>query len=146
MRLFLTPFLLNHHELLRRWFDGNAPGSSYIEFYSKPAQWSKLIDGQNRFGFIATNQDRVPCGFADIEILPNHGANIAFGIDPNLRRKGYGRKLLESIEEFCLKQDIHVIRAYVDIHNSGCRNLMNRNGYNEGPTENSMTVYSKILP
>ncbi len=132
-----------HKNLLKSWFDKNEPSNVFIGFYSKPDRWLKLISSQ-RIAYAATMNRRM-VGFVDLELSNDNAASFAFGIDPSMRGKGLGSKLVKEIEKAAKEHGAMTLFAGVENGNIACQKVLEKAGYSTAPSEDGMIGYIKVL-
>ena len=66
-------------------------------------------------------------------------------IDPGMRGKGFGTKLLRAIETFCKDNGATTVQAGVEKENTACISLLQKNGYSKTVIEDDVINFIKTL-
>ncbi len=129
---------------LESWFEEDISGNQFITWYSDVNNWFSLVDNEKRFAF-AVVEKRKFIGFVDIEITANNTASFGTGIDPKLRRRGHGSKLLKLIETHLLSSTTDKLFAGVDSNNLDCKRFLIKNGFKVVSDDGEITGYIKEI-
>lgn len=125
-------------------FSAYNPENRFIDFYRNTDNWLKLANNENRFALVAVVNDR-SVGFADIELDGTGGSSFALGIANASRGQGLGTKLLQAIEVFSEHKGATAIKAGVEVENTVCISLLQKNGYTKTTLEDDVINFKKIL-
>lgn len=135
----------DHIADLISWFQESVEGNEFIDYYKDPEAWLELVESRpERHAFVATIAGRI-VGFADIEFDKYVDMSFAFGVKPELRGKGYGRKLLDEIVSYAKTHDAKTIKGGVEKQNIACRRLLESTGFYPAIDDDDTTEYVKQL-
>ena len=136
----------SHVSELKSWFQKPIDGNGFISYYKDPEAWLKLVEQQpHREAFVAiVNNDRV-VGFVDIEFDEEGNASFAFGVNPKLRGKGFGRGLLNKVISYAQARGAKTILGGVDKNNTACRTLLESAGFLVTADSDDVVEYKKQL-
>lgn len=138
------PLSSENATLLKEWFIKPIPENRFIQFYEDTDTWMQLIeDSDNRFGFIIYKNSQM-VGFADIE-LKGETAGIAIGIKPELRGRGLGKELMESIPSLPILRDVHKLICGVETVNIASTHMLHELGYIQGKNDEGVVEYTKLI-
>lgn len=135
----------DHIAELSSWFDGSSEGNEFIEYYKNPEEWLKLVESRpERHAFVTTDHGWI-VGFADIEFDDDGDVSFAFGIKPEMRGKGFGKKLLDQVISYAKKCGARTIQGGVDRQNTACIKLLQSEGFSPAVFDNEIVQYIKAL-
>ncbi len=92
------------------------------------------------------------CGYANLRILAGEGEIERIAVDPAMRRRGIGRKLMEAMAEFAGKEGVGDITLEVRAGNLAARKLYEsfgfaeegrRRDYYRNPTEDALIMWRR---
>ncbi|MBM0066869.1 GNAT family N-acetyltransferase [Alkalicoccobacillus gibsonii] len=122
-----VPFIVNsHYELYHQEFQYDETFKAFIQskvegFLTRGNQresiWIVEIDGENK-GSIAVNE--VDGEMAQLGL---------FLMDPTLRGKGFGQKLIQTVIQFCIDQNYQSIILFTNEELVSARTLYQKNGF-----------------
>ena len=121
------------------WFRQPIEGNKFIDYYKDPEDWLKLVESRpERHAFVATVHGRI-VGFADIEFDDDGDVSFAFGVKPEMRGRGFGKRLLDEIIAYTQAT------GGVDKDNVACRSLLELTGFSPAIDDDGITQYIKQL-
>lgn len=143
-RLMLAPVVRADLALLVEWFKdaetavrlgGMLPLDEQVEAMVKG------IPGQENW---LVYDDETPVGYACLETCADRSASVAVLVRPDMRKKGYGKAILDAVVEQALVAGVERINGYVESDNTACGRTLARAGFamTAGPDEDGFFTYS----
>lgn len=129
---------------LQSWFAQPNAENKFINDYADVETWLELIESSDkRFGYMIY-QDLQPIAFLDLELYDDHSASIAFGVKPELRGKGLGKKIIQEVMNLPSLKTITQIHAGVEPDNIASQKVLLSNGFRK-TTEEGIIEFEKEI-
>lgn len=139
-------FTANDISELKSWFAQPNPENKFINDYADVDAWLKLIsdDPDNRFGYLIY-QDSQPVAFLDLELNNDNSASIAFGVKPEFRGQGFGKKIIQELVTLPNLQGIKKLHAGVEPDNAASQKVLLANGFTKISEEDGIIEFEKLV-
>lgn len=128
-----------------------------LERLSFAEPWSEksleLLLGDLATGFVCVGDGRV-LGYGGMMIAPDEGQITNVAVDPNARRQGLGRMIVDALTEEARTRGLEQISLEVRVSNQAAITLYERTGFEVAgrrksfyrrPTEDALVMLKKIL-
>jgi L-amino acid N-acyltransferase YncA len=141
-----APLVESDLALLEEWFKDGETAARMPGMLPLP-EWfahARRLAGQANW---LAYEDGSPVGFASLESYADGSASFSLLARPDMRRKGYGRGILDAIVAHSRKTGISWLNGYVENTNAASIKLMEKGGFahTAGPDEDGFLTYSLEL-
>lgn len=124
--------------------------------FSDPWSLKALEEGaQNRFDtFLVLEEEGTVLGYLMFRILAGEGELLRIAVWPQCQGRGYGRKLMGGLEEYCRAKGVMAVSLEVREGNKNARNLYKSYGFKEecvrkdyykNPTEDAVIMWNRRI-
>jgi L-amino acid N-acyltransferase YncA len=141
--LELAPLVDSDLSLLEEWFKDGETAARMPGMLPLP-EWfaqARRLAGQATW---LAYEDGSPVGFASLESYADGSASFSLMARPEMRRKGYGKGILDAIVAHSKVSGITWLNGYVENSNAAAIRLMEKGGFSNtaGPDEDGFLTYS----
>ena len=100
-------------------------------------------------------QDEKVLGYCNLRVLAGEGEVQRIAVHPDCRRLGVGRKMMDAMVEYAIREGAYAISLEVREGNAAARNLYEsygfageavRKAYYHNPTEDAVIMWKRDLP
>ncbi len=100
----------------------------------------------NKFKYFGFTEDNILIGYAKFRVDQDEVHLIGPFILPEHRRKGFGKEIIQRIENYCIHQKLKRINAYSFMDTKLAEEFLSDSGYKiESVTELGVKIYIKNL-
>ena len=101
------------------------------------------------------DQDEKVLGYCNLRVLAGEGEVQRIAVHPDCRRLGIGRKMMDAMVEYAIREGVYAISLEVREGNLAARNLYEsygfageavRKAYYHNPTEDAVIMWKRDLP
>ena len=142
--LMLAPVVSADLPLLEEWFkeaETAARLGGMLPLDEHVGLMVKGITGQDNW---LAYDDETPVGYACLEAYADGSASLAILTRPDMRRKGYGRRIVETVLGEARQAGVKTINGYIESDNTACGRTLARAGFGmaSGPDEDGFFTYT----
>ena len=141
--LMLAPVVTGDLPLMEEWFKDAETAKHLNGMVPLEAHFEMVKGLDSQVNWLAY-EDETPVGFACLEYYADGSAAIAFMSRPDMRRRGYGTRVVLSTLAEARTAGMRAINAYVDSDNVACARTLAKAGFavSSGPDEDGFFTYS----
>lgn len=119
-----------------KWLSGKLPLKRWYKFVNKSS---------NYYAWIVYEQE-IPVGQISVEIYPDHTASVSLLTNPSLRNKGYGKRMLELLQNRKELDAVQIITAGIEVENIASIRCFKKVGFaDEGIDSDNIMNLSILL-
>jgi len=142
----LAPLVRADLDLLREWFK-DPETAARLGGMLPLEEWfenTKSLAGQANW---LAYDGEAPVGHACLESYADGSASFALLVRPDLRRKGWGKRLAEAVIAHAKETGVTILNGYAEGDNAASIKLMESAGFRQtaGPDEDGFYTYSMEL-
>jgi len=141
--LLLAPVVTGDLPLLEEWFKDAETAHRLGGMLPLPEHFNSVKAQEGQDNWLAY-EDEMPVGFACLEAFADGTAAVAVLARPDMRRKGYGRRIVEAVISEARSAGVKTINGYIESDNAACGRTLARAGFSmtSGPDEDGFFTYS----
>lgn len=145
--------------MIRRMEERDIPAAAELERICFSESWSAKILESGLHSpydvyYVFEQDDRI-LGYCNLRVLAGEGEVQRIAVHPDSRRLGVGRKMMDTMVEYAIRERAYAISLEVREGNLAARNLYEsygfvgeavRKAYYHNPTEDALIMWKRDLP
>lgn len=144
--IMLAPVVSGDLPLLEEWFKDAETAARLGGMLPLKEFLESIKDKEGRENWLAY-EDETPVGYAALEPYADGTAVMAVLARPDMRRKGYGHRIVEAVLSEARQSGVRTVNGYIESDNTVCARTLAKAGFSQasGPDEDGFFTYTVEL-